>query len=278
MSDKRQKKLAKRNRRKAAEERSEQRREQRLAAPLSLREGQEALGRVDEFFAGYFRDPAPEEFMEILDIIDRLNLLRLETHRHAIGAAVASVYRMHPEQHKKWRGDGRRLGLLGSAERICPDPEDGVWVIEHPTHIDQAMIQFLVTGDERFLESLWVAAHEEAEDNLHLHAARSLQVYAQTTPEVAEWLQQQRPPKATSSDLHRIPQLAERLKKHPEQHRIAFCAWSPDEGAIVIGTMDAGPMSDVPDQWYGEPVLVRQALPEERRLYRRWRDAQEEPI
>lgn len=276
--NKRAEKQQRRKKKAKAREAKDERRQERLAEALQQPGAPEKIAAVQAYFSRYWTHEDPESFPGILALIDELNLQRLEEFRKGISAAIAGVYRQHPDRQRYWMS--HHLGQIQAALRNCPDPEDGRWIVTEPYHVDQIMMLFLVSGDDSYLETLMKVARDEDHD-CQWEAQRCLSEYQATIPEVAAWLEplkvEQHPPEDQGdSDLR---DLIDHLNSHPHHHHIAFVISTEDD--FTVGTMTSKSpelFTDLPTVWRGKPLTVRPATPEERPLRQQWQQSMEEPL
>lgn len=275
-------KSQKRDRRRKAEDRRRNKRQGRLQAPLQTAEGLRQIETLDEFFVGYRLNPDPNRFDEMLTIIELLNLIKLQSHRQAIAAMVATVYRMHPERQKKWLHSHQEL--LQSAQYLFEDPEDGHVVIESADDVDQNMVAWMVSGLTHFLDAVLDLSYEDSDlgevvrATLDYYRYRCDDLDQQIREHRAGWIEERGdlPQRPVPEQKKQANALAEALMQSKDWYKVAYVAWH--DRAFVVGTMDGEHIDGAPLHWEDHPVLHQKATEEERKAYSMWRSRREDPV
>lgn len=274
MTSKRTKKNQKRDRRRKADRRKDRRRTERLSAPLMQEEGQQAITWLDDFLSNYRKDNRPEDFPTALTLIRDLNLLQLEDHKYAMTAAVATIYRMHPEYQKAWREEFRQTILR--SERLYPEQEDLELKLEQPYQVDQALMDWMVSGDMSRVDAVVDLAGKPTE--LGEEAEKILAFYVAQFPELKRHLKK---PKGSTfrNDAQQQKQakdLVAIIQQSPQWHKVALVHYW--DGEFIVASMDGSPVEGLPITWEGHRVVVRKATPLEVAGNRAWRNRMEDPV
>lgn len=264
--NKRAKKNNRRQKRKKSKGKKKERQQNKLKQPLKTPEGLQALQELDEYILEYRLDPKPGEFIEQMENVEELNLIRLEDHKYNISAAVATIYRCHPEYQKAWQQHNPEL--IERALRLYPEEEDeidGYIDFSNPLKIYQTVVSWLICGDFSKIDQVMDLLEEDtqqadiAEEVLayYVDECPDLQHYIKYKPHII-----QVPP----NKQQQVQELLLKVTESPEYYKVVFVAFEDD--IFVIGTMDGTSVEGVPLTWDGVMVMTRIATPEEREAYR----------
>lgn len=272
MNDKRTKKSQRRIRRRKADERKDRRREERLKAPLMQEEGQQAIEWLDEFLSNYRNDNRPEDFDTALSLIRDLNLLQIEDHKYTMTAAVATIYRMHPEGQDQWEQEFPQI--ISRSLRLYPEPTELGIDFKNPYQIDQALMDWMISGDMSQVDAVADLAEEPTE--LGDLADKVMSFYIQQFPELRRHLKKGKTYKSDAKQQKQAKKLAALIQRSNEWHKVALVHFWDDE--FIVASMDGSPVEGLPITWEGHRVVVRKATPLEITGHRNWRNRREEPV
>lgn len=274
MRTKRAKKNQRRQRRREADKHKNRRRCERLTAPLRQEEGRQAIVWLDTFLSNYRNEPDPEEFDTALTFIEKLNLLLLEEHKYTMTAVVATIYRMHPEFQARWKK--KFLKSINRAERLYPEQTELKIKIERPHQIDQALIDWMVSGDTDQLGAIAELADRPTE--LGELAEKALSFYAETFPEVSQYLKEEkREPFRRDAKQHKqAEELATKVQQSSEWHKVVLIHYQ--DGHFTVVTMDGNRIEGLPITWEGCRIECRKATPLEITCRQAWRNRMEDPV
>ncbi len=263
---------------------------------------------ISRFFGRYAVKPHPDLFTDVLDHIERLQIMLLPEHRHSLGGAIAAVVSLHPEYQDAWRAAYPKL--IKSAELLTPPIVDEE--ISRAGQTEYLWMLWVVTRDHSGLQRIVRLAHrhdtvgEAALSILHAHA---------TMPEVQAVLMQTLaarharmiPHFATAPidvPIEDIRSLRDSVTAHVANlKKVVLVGWlvglpdapkpksrrgkkplAPSEsgdgartGGFLMVTVDGSTPPGCPISWKGKPVIVRKARPEELRAHRALREAAEAP-
>ncbi len=262
---------------------------------------------ISRYFGRYSARPYPELFMQVLEHVQRLQIMALPEHRNGVGGAIAAVVSLHPEYQDAWRATYPKL--IESADRLSPPIIDEE--ISRPGQTEYLWMLWVVTRDQSALQRIVRLAHrhdsvgEAALTILHAHA---------TMPEVQAVLLQTLAARqarmiphfalASSTDvpIEDIRSLKDMVTMHVANlKKVVLVGWlvglpeapkpkrrrgtkpqleasaNASTGGFLMVTIDGATPQGCPPSWKGKPVVVRKAKPEEMRAHRAMRDAAEAP-
>jgi len=272
------KKRAKYNQRRKRQQKSVQRksrrREERLTEPLNREYGRKAILWLDTFISNYRNEPDPEKFDTALVHIDALNLLQIEDHKYTMSAVVATIYRMHPKHQAVW---GKKFpNAISRAERLYPEPTELKIKIQRPHQIDQALIDWMVSGDTNQIDAVVELVKESTE--LGDLAERALSFYIQQFPEVRQHLKQEKPEpfRLDAKQQEQVKELTDIIKNSSDWYKVAMVHYENE--CFVVATMDGSWIEGLPESWEGCRIECREATSFEVTCYRAWRTRMEDPV
>lgn len=269
-----------RERRRAADARCRERREMHLRQAVENREGLAKLNELDQFFRDErHRVRLSGKFGKVLNHIKDLRLLLIQEHRHTLSAGIKAVLDKYKEKEDVGIFSQAFPDMMETCDRICEvDLDKGIRKLYE---LDQFSMYWLVTGDIRYMEAVYdIASNEEHE--WQLPAVEVMAKFEGAFEEVADFVQQRRASLHKSlseeeeKDIEDVQALALELQNCADWHRIVFVKL--EDGVIVIGTRNPGPIPEAPVAWREKPVLHRVASDVEVRRHEKWVAEMEDPI